>query len=43
MDEEDIDVSLSHDSLTIRGEKQQETEEDGNYYCRSERRWVEDL
>ena len=39
MDEKDIDVSLSHDSLTIRGEKQQETEDKGKDYYRSERRY----
>jgi HSP20 family protein len=34
MDEEDIDVRLSHDSLTIKGEKHQETEDKGkDYYC----------
>ena len=37
MDEKDIDVSLSHDSLTIRGEKRQETEDKGKDYYRSER------
>lgn len=39
MDEKDIDVSLSHDSLTIRGEKQEETEDKGKDYYRSERRY----
>lgn len=39
MDEKDIDVALSHDSLTIRGEKQEETEEEGKDYYRSERRY----
>ena len=39
MDEKDIDVSLSHDSLTIRGEKHQETEDKGKDYYRSERRY----
>jgi HSP20 family protein len=39
MDEKDIDVTLSRDSLTLRGEKQQETEDKGKDYYRSERRY----
>ena len=35
--EEDIDVSLSRDVLTIRGEKRREEEEKGRNYYRSER------
>jgi len=35
--EKDIDVSLSNDSLTIRGEKKEEKEEKGKNYYRSER------
>jgi HSP20 family protein len=40
MDEKDIDVRLSEDTLTIRGEKKEEREEreEGNYYV-SERRY----
>jgi HSP20 family protein len=40
MDEKDIDVRLSDDTLTIRGEKKEEREEreEGNYYV-SERRY----
>ncbi|MHC4432137.1 MAG: Hsp20/alpha crystallin family protein [Planctomycetota bacterium] len=39
MDEKDIEVSLSGDSLTIRGEKQEESEDKGKDYYRSERRY----
>ncbi|OPY01636.1 MAG: Spore protein SP21 [Syntrophorhabdus sp. PtaB.Bin047] len=37
MDEKDIDVSVTQNSLTIRGEKKDETEEKGNSYHRMER------
>jgi HSP20 family protein len=37
MDEKDIDVSLTRDSLTIKGEKKQETEDKGEDYYRMER------
>jgi HSP20 family protein len=34
LDEKDIDISLSSDSITISGEKKEETESKGeNYYC----------
>jgi HSP20 family protein len=34
LDEKDIDISLSSDSITISGEKKEETETKGdNYYC----------
>lgn len=36
---EDIDVSLSHDLLTIKGEKRQESEEESQGYHRIERRY----
>jgi len=39
MDEKDIDVTLSGDSLTIKGEKQEETEDKGKDYYRSECRY----
>ena len=39
LDEKDIEVSLSSDSLTIRGEKQEESEDKGKDYYRSERRY----
>jgi len=39
MDEKDIDVTLSRDSLTIRGEKQEETEDEGKDYYHAERRY----
>jgi HSP20 family protein len=39
MDEKDIDVALSGNSLTIKGEKQEETEDKGRNYYRSERRY----
>jgi HSP20 family protein len=35
IDEKDIDITLTRDKLTIKGEKSQDTEEDaGNYYRR---------
>lgn len=37
MDEKDIDVSLTKDSLTIRGEKKDETQEETTSYHRMER------
>jgi HSP20 family protein len=37
LDEKDIDVSLSHDMLTISGEKRQEKEDKGKNYYRMER------
>jgi len=37
MDDKDIDVSLTKDSLTIRGEKKQEKEDKGKDYYRMER------
>ncbi len=37
MDEKDIDVSVTQTSLTIRGEKRDETEEKGSSYHRMER------
>jgi HSP20 family protein len=37
MDENDIDVSVTQNTLTIRGEKKDETEEKGNSYHRMER------
>jgi len=37
LDEKDIDVSLSRDTLTISGEKQQEKEDKGKNYYRMER------
>ncbi len=37
MDEKDIDISLSHDVLTIRGEKKEEEEYRGKNYYRMER------
>lgn len=39
MDEKDIDVTLSKDSVTIKGEKSEETEDKGKNYYRSERRY----
>jgi len=39
MDERDIDVTLSGDSLTIKGEKHEETEDKGKDYYRSECRY----
>lgn len=37
LDEKDIEVSLSHDMLTISGEKHQEKEDKGKNYYRMER------
>ncbi len=37
LDEKDIDVSLSHDTLTISGEKRQEKEDKGKNFYRMER------
>jgi len=37
MDENDLDISLSHDVLTIRGEKKVEKEDKGKNYYRMER------
>ncbi len=37
MDEKDIDVSMSKDALTIRGEKKEEKEDKGKDYYRMER------
>ncbi len=37
LDEKDIEVSLSHDLLTISGEKRQEKEDKGKNYYRMER------
>ena len=37
MDDKDIDVSLNKDSLTIKGEKKEEKEENSKDYHRSER------
>jgi HSP20 family protein len=37
MSEEDIDISLSRDTLTIKGEKKQESEDKGDNYYRMER------
>jgi len=39
MDENDIDVTLTDDSLTIKGEKKEETEDKGKGYYRSECRY----
>jgi HSP20 family protein len=39
MDEKNIDLTLSDDELTIRGEKKEETEEKQKDYCLSERRY----
>jgi HSP20 family protein len=39
MDESNIDVSLSDDMLTIKGEKKEEKEEEKKGYHRSERRY----
>jgi HSP20 family protein len=39
MDEKDIEVLLSGDSLTIKGEKKEEKEEKENNYYRMERRY----
>jgi HSP20 family protein len=37
MDQEDIEVSVTEDTLSIKGEKKQENEEKGKNCCRSER------
>jgi HSP20 family protein len=37
MSEEDIDIALARDVLTIKGEKKQETEDKGDNYYRMER------
>ncbi|HVN24803.1 MAG TPA: Hsp20/alpha crystallin family protein [Syntrophorhabdales bacterium] len=37
MDEKDVEVSLTRDTLTIKGEKKQETEDKGKDYYRMER------
>lgn len=37
MDEKDIDITLNHDSLTIKGEKKEEKEDKGKDYYRMER------
>jgi HSP20 family protein len=37
MNEKDIDISLNHDSLTIKGEKREEKEDKGKDYYRMER------
>lgn len=39
LEEKDVEVLLSSDSLTIKGEKRQEKEEKGQSYYRSERRY----
>jgi HSP20 family protein len=39
MNESDIDVTLSDDSLTIEGEKKEETKDKGKDYYRSECRY----
>jgi HSP20 family protein len=39
MDSDDIDVTLTRDSLTIRGEKQEETEDKGKDYYSAECRY----
>lgn len=39
MDEKDIDITLSNNSLTVKGEKQEETEDKGKDYYRSECRY----
>jgi HSP20 family protein len=39
MDENDIDVTISDDSLTIKGEKKEETEDKGKGYYRTECRY----
>jgi len=39
MDEKDIDITLSRDSLTIKGEKLEETEDKGKDYYHTERRY----
>jgi HSP20 family protein len=37
VDEEDIDVTITRDMLTIQGEKKEETEDEGKNYYRAER------
>lgn len=37
MNEKDIDITLNHDSLTIKGEKKEEKEDKGKDYYRMER------
>lgn len=37
LDEKDVELSLSHDALTIKGEKKQESEEKGRDFYRMER------
>ena len=37
LDAEDVDVTVSHNTLTLKGEKSQEPEEKGEGYYRSER------
>ncbi|MCK9229412.1 MAG: Hsp20/alpha crystallin family protein [Syntrophales bacterium] len=39
MDENDIDVSITHEALVIKGEKKEEKEEEGKGYRHSERRY----
>ena len=39
MDEKDIHVSLAQNTLTIKGEKKEETEDKGKNYYQMERRW----
>jgi HSP20 family protein len=39
LDDKDIDVSLSDDTLTIKGEKKHENERKGRDYYRMERAW----
>jgi HSP20 family protein len=39
MDEKDIDITLSSDSLTIRGEKKEESEENDKDFFRMECRY----
>ena len=39
MDEKDIEVSLTNDALTIRGEKKEEKEDNGKNYYRMERNY----
>ncbi len=39
MDEKDVHVSLSQNTLTIKGEKKEETEDKGKNYYQMERHW----
>ena len=39
MDRKDIDITLDHDLLVIKGEKRQETEEKGEHFHRIERHY----